>query len=182
MFLQWTFLCELCIGGGRDVCLCESLSSVHLFHHNYKEDTAYIPSCAWSHLPMVTLLGLELQLVRAEVEFSELASGGRGHLTLSSLYSWHNVLKAKDICLWEDYKWIDGVCHLRKDLWGFLTLPEEHPKCWGAGGNRKWVLQYPLVIGKTEAGAFYWACRFLVEGGLLLLARSEVHFILLPCS
>lgn len=31
---------------------------------------------------MLTLLGLELQLVWADVEFSELASGGKGHLTL----------------------------------------------------------------------------------------------------
>lgn len=33
------------------------------------------PPCALSHLPVVTLLGLELQLVLEEVEYPELVSG-----------------------------------------------------------------------------------------------------------
>lgn len=55
--------------------LCESLSSVHLFHQNYKENMAYFPSCALSRLPMVAVLGLKLQLVLEEVEYTELVSG-----------------------------------------------------------------------------------------------------------
>lgn len=55
--------------------LCESLSGIHLLHQNYKENMAHFPSCALSHLPVVTLLGLELQLVLEEVEYPELVSG-----------------------------------------------------------------------------------------------------------
>lgn len=57
------------------MCFCESLSSVHLLHQNYKENMAYFPSCALSHLPMVTVLGLKLQLILEEVEYTELVSG-----------------------------------------------------------------------------------------------------------
>lgn len=55
--------------------LCESLSSIHLLHQNYKENMDHFPPCALSHLPVVTLLGLELQLVLEEVEYPELVSG-----------------------------------------------------------------------------------------------------------